>query len=423
MKLRVFCDDAAVGWLEMPAEATRRPWALTFDKTPAVPLSPHLAAAAGQTISGDAVRHFFVNLLPESPYAERVAARFDPKPQTDAALLACIGQELVGAYALSEQALAAPSYAPLTLKKLEQGLADSRHRADAIAFETQLPRLSLAGAQDKFALWYDPTQTEPNRRFKIPQGRAASTHIFKPASTDTRYGLLPANEFACAQLAKVLGLRVADTDIVTLGGVRVLVVRRFDRERTGAEIKRLHQVDLCQLLNLPREKKYGSEGGIDTTELFSACSQLAVPALARRSLLRAWLFHYLIGNHDAHAKNFSFQWNGSGWQTAPLYDLLSVVPYLPAQPLSMGLLDEHRPGWFEAPHWTELARVAGVTRPYLAGEMRAIAQAAERAAPGLAPLLRAALTSEELEFLAGRVNPVVAQRAEWLIEGASMLVA
>jgi serine/threonine-protein kinase HipA len=425
MKLRVFCNDVAVGALEMPADATRAPWTLTFDKTPAVPLSPHLSATAGETISGDVVRQFFVNLLPESPYAERVAARFDPKPQTDAAMLFCIGQELAGAYALNAQALAAPYYAPLTLKKLEQSLADSRHRADAIAFEAQLPRLSLAGAQDKFALWHDPAQTDPNRRFKIPQGRAASTHIFKPASTDTRYGLLPANEFACAKLARALSLRVADTDILTLGGVRVLVVRRFDRERigsgVGAGIKRLHQVDLCQLLNLPRERKYGSEGGIDTAEMFTACSKLAVPALARRSLLRAWLFNYLIGNHDAHAKNFSFQWSGTAWYAAPMYDLISVTPYLPAQPLSMGLLDEHRPGWFVLPHWTELARLAGVTRPYLAGEMRSMVEGAKRAAPDLAPVLRATLTSDELDFLAERVNPIVAQRAAWLLEGAAAL--
>ena len=419
MKLRVFCNDAAMGWLDLPAAG---PWALSFDKTPAVPLSPHLVGAAGQSIGGDGVRHFFVNLLPESPYAERVAARFDPKPQTDAALLACIGQELAGAYALSEKTLAASAYAPLPLKTLEKGLTDSRNRADAIAFETQLPRLSLAGAQDKFALWFDPEEKDPNRRFKIPQGRAASTHIFKPASTDTRYSLLPANEFACAKLAQALGLNVAETSILTLGGVRVLVVRRFDRLQSGAEVKRLHQVDLCQMLNLPREKKYGSEGGVDTAELFAACIQLAVPALARRSLLRTWLFNYLTGNHDAHAKNVSFQWSGRSWQVAPLYDLISVVPYLPAQPLSMGLLDEHRPGWFDAPHWAELARLAGVNKPYLAGEMRAMVERTQKAAEGLVPVLGAALIADELDFLAERVNPVVAQRAVWLQEGAASLV-
>ena len=418
MKLRVFCNDAAVGWLDMPPTGS---WALSFDKTPAVPLSPHLAGVAGQTISGDGVRHFFVNLLPESPYAERVVARFDPKPQTDTALLACIGQELAGAYALSEKTLAASAYAPLPLKKLEKSLADSRSRADAIAFEAQLPRLSLAGAQDKFALWFDPAEKDPNRRFKIPQGRAASTHIFKPASTDTRYGLLPANEFACAKLAKTLGLNVAETSILTLGGVRVLVVRRFDRSQNGTDVKRLHQVDLCQLINLPREKKYGSEGGIDTAGLFAACSQLAVPALARRSLLRTWLFNYLTGNHNAHAKNVSFQWSGRSWQVAPLYDLISVAPYLPAQPLSMGLLDEHRPGWYQGAHWAELARLAGVTKPYLASEMQAMVRGAQKAAEGLAPVLRAALTVDELDFLAERVNPVATQRAAWLQEGAGAL--
>ena len=245
--------------------------------------------------------------------------------------------------------------------------------------------------------------------------------FFKPASTDTRYGLLPANEFACTKLAKALGLNVAETFILTLGGVRVLVVQRFDRLKQGAEVKRLHQVDLCQMLNLPREKKYGSEGGVDTAELFAACGQLAVPALARRSLLRAWLFNYLIGNHDAHAKNVSFQWNGTGWHVAPLYDLLSVAPYLPAQPLSMGLLYEHRPGWYQGAHWAELARLAGVTKPYLAGEMRAMAEGAQKAAEVLAPVLRSALASDELDFLAERVNPVVVQRTAWLREGAAAL--
>lgn len=419
MKLQLYCNESAVGWLDMPAGDG---WTLEFESTPAVPLSPHLTAAAGQTIRSESVRRFFVNLLPEGPYSDRVAARFDPRPRTDAELLACIGQELTGAFAVSERPLAAPSYARLPLAVLEDSLADSRHRADAIAFERVLPRLSLAGAQDKFALWYDPDPGEPDQRFKIPQGRAASTHIFKPASTDSRYAFLPANEYACAQLARALGLAVGDTGILTLGGVRVLVVRRFDRlHGDGLLVKRMQQIDLCQLLDRPRESKYGSVGGVDTVALFSACAHLGVPALARRSLLRAWLFNYLIGNHDAHAKNVSFQWADSHWHLAPLYDLISVVPYLPDQPLAMGLLDEYRPGWFDAAHWAALAGVAGVTRPYLAREMRALALGVERAAADLAPLMRATLTADELDFLAQRVNPVIAQRAQWMGAGADSL--
>ena len=248
--------------------------------------------------------------------------------------------------------------------------------------------------------------------------------------------MLPANEFACASLATACGLPVAETRIATFGGVRVLVVARFDRIKRGAAVTRLHQIDLCQMLNTSRERKYGSEGGIDTAELFDACRYTRVPALSRRMLLRAWLFNFLIGNADAHAKNYSFLWQPAAafdstpasaaanastaapvparWQAAPLYDLLSVAPYLPSQPQSMGLLDEYRPGWFEAAHWRELARLAGVTPAYLAAEAKRMIEVMQRTAPALALELRAALTADELDFLAERVNPVVRERCTWL---------
>ena len=129
-------------------------------------------------------------------------------------------------------------------------------------------------------------------------------------------------------------------------------------------------------------------------------------------LLRAWLFNFVIGNADAHAKNHSFVWQPESgqWQVAPLYDLLSVTPYLPTQPQSMGLLDEYRPGWFEAAHWRELARLAGVTPAYVVAEARRMAEAIQSAAPALAIELRAALMPDELDFLAERVNPVARER-------------
>ena len=410
MRLRLYCNESAAGWLDA---SERDAWQLAFESVPPVPLSPHFATAAGAPVESPAVRAFFVNYLPELPHAERVARSFTPVPRDEAELLAALGQELAGAYALAPGDLGPARYAPLAFAQFENRVAASRRSADAISFAPHAPRLSLAGAQDKFALWYDAEADSADARMKIPLGRAASTHIFKPASTDSRFAMLPANEFACARLARAAGLPVADTRIATFGGVRVLVVARFDRIKQGAGVTRLHQIDLCQMLNLPRRRKYGSEGGIDTADLFDACRHTGVPALARRMLLRAWLFNFVIGNADAHAKNHSFVWRPETrqWQAAPLYDLLSVTPYLPSQPQSMGLLEEYRPGWFEAVHWRELARLAGVTPAYLVAEARRMAEAIQSSAPALAAELRAALTSDELDFLAERVNPVVRERA------------
>ncbi len=427
--MKLYCNEKFVGFLQPRFDE----WRLEMEHAPALALSPHLQVAKGQTLVSEAVKHFFINYLPEEPYADRVAARIKPYPRTYEDWLTALGQELTGAFALTPDGkfLSDAVYEDLPLERLAEGLRASRTRADAIAFtlmpkqgqqhEQTLPRLSLAGAQDKFALWFDAKQRDVDQQYKIATGRAATTHIFKPDSTDARFAFLPANEFACAQLARAVGLNVANTQIATLGGVRTLIVERFDRTRRGRLVQRLHQIDLCQLMNLPREKKYGSHGaGIDTEDFFKACDQLSVPALARRSHLQAWLFNFIIGNQDAHAKNYSFLYR-NGWQPAPLYDLICVTPYLPEQTLSMGLLGEYRAGWLVAEHWRELARLSGVTLPYLLLEMRTLIKRVQAAAPVLEKQLRQALTHDELDFLSSKLNPVIHSRLTYLSEGLASL--
>jgi hypothetical protein len=96
---------------------------------------------------------------------------------------------------------------------------------------------------------------------------------------------------------------------------------------------------------------------------------------------------------------------------------------LPDQSLSMGLLNEYRPGWFERKHWVSLARLAGVTDHYLAEEIRGIVQRMKEAITPLEELLRARLSDGELDFLASRVNPVIGQRAQYLHDAVASLRA
>ncbi len=428
--MKLYCNEKFVGFLQPRFDE----WRLEMEHAPALALSPHLQVAKGRALVSVAVKHFFINYLPEEPYADRVAARIKPYPRTYEDWLTALGQELTGAFALTPDGkfLSEAIYEDLPLERLAEGLHASRTRADAIAFtlttqqqgqeqQQSLPRLSLAGAQDKFALWFDAKQRNVDHQYKIATGRAATTHIFKPDSTDARFAFLPANEFACAQLARAVGLNVANTQIATLGGVRTLIVERFDRTRRGQNVQRLHQIDLCQLMNLPREKKYGSHGaGIDTEDFFKACDQLNVPVLARRAHLQAWLFNFIIGNQDAHAKNYSFLYRG-GWQAAPLYDLICVTPYLPEQTLSMGLLGEYRAGWLVAEHWRELAHLSGVTLAYLLSEMQSLAERVKSASTGLEKVLRQNLTHDELDFLSSKINPVIHTRLEYLRDGLSSL--
>ena len=48
--------------------------------------------------------------------------------------------------------------------------------------------------------------------------------------------------------------------------------------------------------------------------------------LNRLLFIRMMVFNYLIGNHDAHGKNFSILHN-NGFELAPFYDLVSTQVY------------------------------------------------------------------------------------------------
>ena len=114
----------------------------------------------------------------------------------------------------------------------------------------------------------------------------------------------------------------------SVSGLPYLLVERYDRDLTSEPIRRLHQEDVCQALGRPPDRKYQSEGGPAVTEmvaLLRRCS--AVPAQDLPTLWRALLFNWLVGNCDAHAKNFSLLYDTGAPTLAPLYDIVSTTVY------------------------------------------------------------------------------------------------
>ena len=143
------------------------------------------------------------------------------------------------------------------------------------------------------------------------------------------------------QLASRMKLPAAEVSIYRTPKP-VLVVGRFDRllleTPTGPQVQRLHIIDACQASDLPASYKYernfgGGESvrnlreGVSFEVLFSRVEQTVNKAASRLSLLRWALFQFLIGNADAHGKNFSFFVRREGLEPAPWYDLVSVVQY------------------------------------------------------------------------------------------------
>jgi serine/threonine-protein kinase HipA len=108
----------------------------------------------------------------------------------------------------------------------------------------------------------------------------------------------------------------------------VIIVERYDRNvRPDGTVERIHQEDFCQATAVPPERKYEENGGPTLRRIAGILHGVAGPD-SLETLLRAVTLNALIGNGDAHGKNFSLLHDASGsLRLAPLYDLLSTLVY------------------------------------------------------------------------------------------------
>ncbi len=302
------------------------------------PLSLSLPLTRTLEIKGDVVANYFDNLLPDNDrIRERIARRFKTKTLDAFALLEAIGRDCVGAVQLLPEETAPDGWdrvecEPLTEAEVEDALhavpADPRTRPgnEAPAF-----RISLAGAQEKTAF------TLVNGQWCRPLGATPSTHIFKlplgVIANTTRVEMFDSvqNEWVCAQIIETLGLPVARTDMASFGDQRALIVERFDREWMDDRqwIARLPQEDFCQALGQPPRMKYEEDGGPTLAAGLQLLSGSTDATTDRLVFLLTQLVFWLMAAPDGHAKNFSiFLRQGSAYDMTPLYDVLSVWPYV-----------------------------------------------------------------------------------------------
>jgi serine/threonine-protein kinase HipA len=324
-------------------------WSLAYDhdwaKTPeAFPLSPALPLeppAAGY-VAG-AVKRFVENLLPEGRALDITATTYRVSKSNIFALINALGTETTGAFRFWRAGEAPPSVVatpPREVSRDELNQRISERDTIPLAVWDGKVRMSIAGVQDKLMVYIDRPLQEGGRMFLV-EPPLASTHILKPEPGRAATPHLVANEHFCMSLAKRMGLPAADVSIYRTPRP-VLVVRRFDRAvlkgEAGPVVQRLHIIDACQAADLPAtykyERNFGSgemvrniREGVSFEVLFDRVEQTVNKAAARLNMLRWALFQFLIGNSDAHGKNFSFFVRRQGLEPAPWYDLVSVVQY------------------------------------------------------------------------------------------------
>ncbi len=384
--------------------------ALTFTYAPGyrgLPLSASLPVRPEAWADRDC-RVFFDNLLPEGEQRDAAAARHRLDSDDVFGLLALLGADAPGAVSIVPSGQATPKspgrlpedYEPLDGASLEEAV---RAVAAGRAPGRDGMRFSLAGVQRKLAL------AREGGRFLVPRGGAPSTHILK-FGEDREPGIV-ANELLCLRVFRALGLPAAEAEAVEIAGVRALLVTRFDRFREGAVIERRHQEDAAQALGIPRSLKYEAqarEAGLDAGlgallgRFAGMCRQ---PIAARDALLRATFLNWLLGNSDAHAKNFALLHGAPGTAPglAPFYDIVCI----PALGRPYNLAPAMRIG--EATSWEDVRRrdweaVARLAQP------RAGAAALRRMVDRLWPLAVGLLPALDGVVASGAVSRMEAKR-------------
>lgn len=143
------------------------------------------------------------------------------------------------------------AYQPISALELNQRIVDARAEEVPLMFWKGKRRMSLAGVQNKLGVYLTLDEG-----FELPIDAAPTSHILKVG--DAKHEDMAANEYFCMQLARAVGLDVPETLFKKLPEP-VLLVQRYDRlwdVPVSGGLRRLHQIDGCQALNLPPEQKY-----------------------------------------------------------------------------------------------------------------------------------------------------------------------
>lgn len=287
--------------------------------------------AAGGGLRRDAVPTagrlppFFANLLPEDRLRDAMEKHHAQtvRPGNDFDLLTVLGADLPGAVRVL----------PADGRAVAAGQSpDGKTKA----------RFSLAGVQMKLSVMKNAGK---ETGLTLAVGDDDGQYIAKfPSLTHIA---LSENEFAILALAEAIGMDVPARELVdkrefsgvpeefnTLSTGRVLLVKRFDRAYAG----RVHIEDFAQVFGRYPSEKYSGAGYHN----IATALNMAVSFDAAIAFVRRLAFAAIMGNGDMHLKNWSLIYPGDGRtpHLAPVYDVLSTIPYLPRDSMALTVAGE-----------------------------------------------------------------------------------
>ncbi|WP_195909641.1 type II toxin-antitoxin system HipA family toxin [Rhizobium tubonense] len=273
-----------------------------------------LRSTSDKVMQGGSLPPFFQNMLPEGALRELVEKEFGAGAFDNFDVLARLGEDLPGA-------LIARQEAGIEQAVLRQDKVVALERASSPPI-----RFSLAGVQLKFSVTNRGSLT-------IPAQKGDGHLILKTPSP--QHALLPEVEWTALKLAEALDIRVAKAELVSseniegipeqylVGDKRSLVVERFDR---GPEGGRIQVEDFAQIVGAVGDQKYTKANEttiMNIVQRFCRDSRGELLESVRRIVV-----NLMLGNGDAHLKNWSFIYPiGGDVSLTPAYDIVPTFLY------------------------------------------------------------------------------------------------
>jgi len=279
-------------------------------------LSPY---STKHTVTGVNVHPFFAGLLPEGLRLKALRNSLKTSEDDLFTMLIALGEESIGDVFVvpSDTSLPEERLTPISLEQadfhalLEESINPSLKKdAVDIGVPGVMPKLSAS-------MITFPVRVKERRK----------EYILKLQPKE--YPRLIQNEAFFMGVAKACGLTTAEVKIVDdAKGQSGLLVTRFDRvfNKDTKNFTRLHQEDACQLIGAYPHDKYR----LPAKKICEAIAKFsAAPIIDIKKFIDLYIFSYLIGNGDLHAKNVSLLAQGDSDLLAlsPCYDIVSTLPY------------------------------------------------------------------------------------------------
>ena len=268
---------------------------------------------------------YFRNLLPEGLLRTHLIDEAGIPPDDELGLLAYCGTDLPGnVFALAEV---------LSEKQIARLVMQNRESYEQSSFQLPTPQaVSLSGVQPKISL-----MEAPDGRYVMRSKLSDDCHFIGKLPTSDYRGL-PEVEHLSMQLAQLAGVNVCRTELLPLSAIdsklpfsvredarQFLLVYRYDRDQPTPN-RRKHTEDFAQVLNLAPEDKYKG----DYATLGVVLQEKSVRGDKDvHELLRRIKVNEMLGNYDAHVKNFSLLYDTPTQPAlSPAYDIVAYAAYL-----------------------------------------------------------------------------------------------